>query len=115
MHPILSISNLKVTKENKDSIPIRQLVANKDALSPTICNLVNLSMSVGIFLDSLKTAKILPIFKNGDSSEPSIYRPISLLPFMSKILERAIYSRLVNYLGADSFISAHKFEFQRGL
>ena len=109
------IGNLKVTKENKNSIPIRQLVANKDALSPTICNLVNLSMLGGIFPDSLKIAKIIPIFKNGDSSEPSNYRPISLLPFMSKILERVIYTRLVNYLGNSSLISAHQFGFQRGL
>ena len=48
-------------------------------------------ITTGVFPDSFKISKIIPLFKKGDSSLLSNYRPISLLPTISKISERILY------------------------
>ena len=56
--------------------------------------LLNLSFEKGIFPNDLKIAKVTPIFKAGNNTELSNYRPIFVLPCFSKILEGVIYNRL---------------------
>ena len=51
-------------------------------------------MSEGIFPECFKMAKIIPIFKSGDSNSTVNYRPISMLPFLSKIFEKLMCARL---------------------
>ena len=60
-------------------------------------HIFDLSFENGIFPDSLKIAKVTPVYKSGDSSSLSNYRPISLLPCFSKMLERITYRRLYSY------------------
>ena len=60
--------------------------------------LFNLSIVKGIFPDDLKIAKVTPIYKADNSSNISNYRPISVLPCFSKMLERIMYNRLQKYL-----------------
>ena len=56
--------------------------------------LFNLSFEKSIFPDDLKIAKVTPIFKAGNNTELSNYRPISVLPCFSEILEPVMYNRL---------------------
>ena len=56
--------------------------------------LFNLSFEKGIFPNDLKIAKVTPIFKAGNNADLSNYRPTSVLPCFSKILERVMYNRL---------------------
>lgn len=58
----------------------------------------NLSFSTGVFPDTLKTAKVLPLYKKDDPQQPCNYRPISLLSIFSKVLEKLMHSRLSTYL-----------------
>ena len=58
----------------------------------------NASLSIGYFPDLLKIARVIPIFKSGNSKIISNYRPISIFPYISKIIERIMYNRLSNYL-----------------
>ena len=69
-----------------------------------------MSLTHGVFPNELKKARVIPIFKSGDKSEFSNYRPVSVLPLFSKILERLMYTRLL------SFINKHKllYDFQFG-
>ena len=66
----------------------------KNPLIPVIVFLINQSLNSGIFPDSLKIAKILPIYKKDDEHILSNYRPISPLPVISKVFEKAIFKRL---------------------
>ena len=59
--------------------------------------LFNNSLSESIFPECFKTAKIIPIFKFGDSNSSVHYRPISMLPFLSKIFEKLMRARLDSY------------------
>ena len=56
------------------------------------------SLQIGVFPHLLKIALVLPAFKTGDTADISNYRPISVLPCFSKILERVMYNRLYKYL-----------------
>ena len=56
-------------------------------LAPILSNLINKSLAQGLFPQSLKSAKILPIFKNKDKLNIANYRPISILPVISKVYD----------------------------
>ena len=69
-------------------------------------------MISGIFPTRLKYATIKPVFKNGDKNNVANYRPISILPSFSKILERIIYIRLMNHLETNNILVAEQFGFR---
>ena len=74
----------------------------------------NLSLTKGIFPDDLKIARVTPVFKAGKENEVGNYRPISILPCFSKILERIMYNRLFKYLTTNEILYKKQFGFQEG-
>ena len=60
--------------------------------------MILLSLASGSFPDSLKLADISPIFKKGDSMDKTNYRPISILPLISKLFEKVICQQLSEYI-----------------
>ena len=69
---------------------------------------------MGFFLKKMKIAKIIPLFKNGDPESITKYRPISLLPWFSKVLERIMYNRLCKYICEEKLLYSQQFGFQKG-
>ena len=61
----------------------------------------------------MKIAKVVPIFKSGDKLLPDNYRPISLLPNFSKILEKLIANRLSNFLESNNYLSKNQYGFRK--
>ena len=59
-------------------------------------HIFNLSVLNEVFPDSMKISRVIPLFKSGNTKEFSNYRPISLLPQFSKILEQMYHSRLID-------------------
>ena len=59
--------------------------------------MINQVFNTGIFPERLKLAKVIPVFKKGDSKLINNYRPISLLPVISKVLEKIIANQLSQY------------------
>lgn len=82
-------------------------------LAPILSHIFNLCFEHGVFPSALKKAIIHPIFKSGDRSSPNNYRPIAVLPSLSKILERLINWRFLSYLENKNLISPHQFGFRR--
>ena len=76
--------------------------------------IVNLSLSLGIFPNSLKIAKIIPIYKKDDPTQITNYRPISLLPSVSKILERIFNNRLDNFVENQNILTNSQYGFRTG-
>ena len=61
----------------------------------------------------LKHADVIPIFKTGSSTDINNYRPISILPLLSKIFEKCIYSRLVGFMDRYHLININQYGFQK--
>ena len=76
-------------------------------------HIFNNSIKKGIFPDALKIAKITPIFKSGDDSTVTNYRPISVLPAISKILEHILYNKVYHYVNKHHLLYNKQFGFQR--
>ena len=72
----------------------------------------NLSLQTGIFPNGMKIDRVSPIFKKGEEFFFTNYRPISVLPCFSKLLERIIYNRLYKYLLQKNLFYEKQFEFQ---
>ena len=83
-------------------------------LSDILRYIFDLSLQTGTFLDPLKIAKVTPVSKTGDLKEISNYRPISVLPCFSKILERIMHNRLYSYLLNEQILYSKQFGFQKG-
>ncbi len=96
-----------------DGISPRVLKAALDPLSIIICRIINRSFDLGAFPDGLKIARVTPIFKDGDRGDPGNYRPISVLPAISKLFERVAHSQLSVYLNKYSILSKSQFGFRR--
>ena len=61
---------------------------------------------------NLKTAKVIPIFKSGDNTVLNNYRPISILPAISKVLEKLVCNRLVGFLEENDILYKHQYGFR---
>ena len=80
-----------------ENLSRRFLKDGAKVLSKPISDLCNLSITSEKFPDPCKVAKLKPLYKKGSLTEPCNYRPISLLPLISKIIEKVIYSRPNKY------------------
>ena len=68
-------------------------------------------MMSGVFPDIFKIAKVFPIHKSGSKQNPGNYRPISVLPSLSKVIEKTLHKRLVNFLENSKQLCANQFGF----
>ena len=109
------IGGLKVSKTYIDSISVSIMKLTSDKLSIPISKLVNKSFQCAAFPDPYKIATVTPILKTGPTNDLKNYRPISILPIYSKILEKCICMRLVSYLTKHKILSPSQFGFQTGL
>ena len=78
-------------------------------------HICNTSLGQGIFPDEMKIARIIPLFKSGDKQNVSNYRPISLLPQFSKILEKIFYNRLMNFLNSNNLLYLRQYGFRTNM
>ena len=65
------------------------------------------------FPSSWKCSKIISLFKSGDKANPNNYRPISVLPTSSKLMEKAVYTQLYDYLTENNILNDNQFGFRR--
>jgi len=79
-----------------------------------IVNLINMSFNESVFPEGLKLAIVTPIYKAGDINYLGNYRPISVLPIFSKVIEIAMKNRLYSFLTKYKFFSENQFGFIKG-
>ena len=78
----------------------------------SLCDLFNLSLFSGKFPDCWKLARVAPIFKSGQRDDRSNYRPISVLPFISRLFEKLLYDQFYDYLNTNNLIYRHQSGFR---
>ena len=77
-----------------------------------LCHIFNESFAIGKFPELLKVAKVIPIHKGSSKENVENYRPVSVLPIFSKILEKLAYKRLQNYLTKNHVLYTRQFGFR---
>ena len=111
---VLMIINKLKNKNSSgvDEISNKLLKSIGTELSKPLTIIINQCLLTGIFPDLLKIAKVKPLFKRGDVCQLNNYRPISLLPTISKVFERVIYSQLYTYFSENNLLSEQQYGFR---
>ena len=91
-------------------------IANSDfTFTHTLADVINCSFQQGIFPNSLKMARVVPIHKGGSRTEVSNYRPISLLSSFSKIYEKLMHVRILEFLDSNNSLFENQYGFRPGM
>ena len=107
------ISMLNNSAAGHDGVPafiMKQCI--NEYITP-LTHLINLSINEGIFPDELKIAKVIPIYKSDNQQSINNYRPISVLPFFSKIFERVIANHVTDFLEESNILNDNQYGFRR--
>ena len=108
------LSEINISKAaGIDSISGRFLKDGASKLAIPVMQLFNLSIALSTVPDNCKIAKLKPLFKKGSKTDPKNYRPISLLPLVSKIFERAAHDQLQEFLEENKILYKYQSGFRK--
>lgn len=108
------LSNMKNTNSRDIyGLNVQVLKSVKDILISPITKLINYCLRESVFPNCLKRSLVVPIFKKGDPSDNSNYRPISLLPIVSKIFEKLLVLQISEYFEDNNLLFEGQFGFRR--
>ena len=97
-----------------DNISNKLLKSMKIAIAPYLTIIMNQIFTTNIFPKKLKIAKVVPIFKKDDATLFSNYRPISLLPCISKVFERIIHDQIYNFFETNNLLYTNQYGYRKG-
>ena len=95
-----------------DQISARFIKDGAPVITIHLANIINLSIKLDTFPWQCKIAKIKPLFKKGIKAEAKNYRPISLLPLISKVIEKSIHDHTQNYLQRNELLYSYQSGFR---
>ena len=96
-----------------DNISSRFLKDGANILKKPICQICNLSIKLSKFPNQCKIAKLKPLFKKGSKTDPRNYRPVSLLPIISKVIEKTIHEQTQDYLQRSNIFCRYQSGFRK--
>ena len=106
---------LNLDNHKSNDISPKLLKSLSGTFSRILTYLFNLCISSGVvFPDELKVGKIVPLYKTGNKSVMSKYRPISILPTISKIFEKLLHKRIYQFFQRNEVIHDNQFDFRKG-
>ena len=118
--PVAPATILKLLKQlnpaksaGLDNLTGKFLKEGAPVLASPITDLVNLSISLSLFPDDCKIAKLKPLYKKEAKTKPKNYWPISLLPLLSKIIERIIHNQTQEYLDKNNIFYKYQSGFRK--
>ena len=110
----IEISTLNSNKScGHDEIPPKLVKQISKHIIKPLTYIFNQSLTTGVIPDDLKIALVTPIYKANSKEEFSNYRPISVLPCVSKILEKIIYKRVLKYLDKHNMLFQGQYGFRK--
>ena len=101
------------TSYGHDGISNNLLKKLEPVLSTPLTLIINQSLNTGIFPDKFKLTKITPIHKKGDNHSVENYRPISLLPSISKLFEKVVYDQIYTYFTNNKYFCPNQHGFRK--
>ena len=111
---VLEIASKIKTKTSCDNnnISTKLLKTSIHNTAVPLTHITNLSLSTGVFPQNMKIARVIPIFKKGDRTLFNNYRPISILPAFSKIVEKIVATKLIKFLESTKQLYKHQYGFR---
>ena len=101
------------TSPGYDNIPVSLLKDGMNELSKPLTNLINKCIAQSVFPSAEKKARIIPIYKSSEQKLMTNYRPISVLPVLSKVFELTVHHQLYEYLEENNLLSNVQFGFRK--
>ena len=102
----------RYAKTDTNTVPVKNFKNLSTLIAPPLCKLINFYFSMRKFTDMLKIACITPIFKKGDRQNPCDYRLIASLPYISKIFERYMANKQLQFINKFLILHSYQFGFQ---
>lgn len=119
--PITPQDIIKATKRLKNSDTNDVYFISNNLLKQIINTILepllfcfNLCLSEGVFPDELKISRVCPIFKKGPKNKPESYRPISIIPTISKLFELLVFDQISSFFEENNLLSLSQFGFRKG-
>ncbi len=99
--------------EGYDEIPASLIIDGAEELAVPLSYLINQCLAHSVFPTAEKCAKVTPLHKSDEKMVMDNYRPISVLPILSKVFERMVHNQLYTYLEENNLLSDCQFGFRR--
>jgi len=119
LHPVIPEDIISIAKHMKgkksvghDNISTLLMKSTIEYTAKPLAHIFNHSFTEGIIPLKLKTAKIVPVYKKGNHDNLNNYRPISLLPAYSKLLEKIVCKQLTSFLTKENILYEHQYGFR---
>lgn len=111
-----TVQGLRYSVCSLDSLPAKLFKDVFETIGPFVLSLINMSLSAGYVPVAFKKAIVQPLLKkhNLDPSVLSNYRPVSKLPFLSKVLEKVVYAQLQSHLSLNKICDKFQSGFKSG-
>ena len=114
---IVEVSKILKSLERKkatgiDNLPASLLKDGANTIAVPLAYLINLSIQTGMIPNEWKIARIIPLYKSGSKSSFDNYRPISILPVISKIIEKIIHKQFMDFLEENKLLYKNQFGFR---
>ena len=106
------IQNMKNKSSPISTYPVKVLKYISEIISPILVSIFNKSLANGIFPEQFKVARVIPLYKGGNKSITGNYRPVSVLPILSKVFERVVFNQLSNFLEKYSLLNCSQYGFR---
>ena len=108
-------STLKLTHSaGPDQLDPCIISPNLSLITDPLVDIINCSLMTGMVPNGMKTSTVTPIFKQGITTDPTNYRPISVLAYFAKLLEKVMYQRLNNYINKMNILYPYQHGFRSG-
>lgn len=103
-------------KKSEDLWGVSMAVINHiiSTIAPYLTYVFNCCVKEGVFPDLMKLSKIVPLFKSGEKSNISNFRPISILPTLSKVFEKIMLNQLLEHFQNNDLLHSQQFGFRKG-
>ena len=108
------IGKLKSRASNYESISTDAIKDCSDSIAPVLARLIDACLHEGMYPSCLKTSRVTPIFKGGDSSDPANYRPVSIIPIFGKIFEGVVHAYVSTYFATHNLYASTQHGFIAG-
>lgn len=107
------IKGLKNSSAGYDGIHSKVLKHSYRSILEPLTHVLNLSILQGFFPSEMKLAKVIPLYKSGDAMKIDNYRPVSVLPLFSKLLEKLMYNRVLAFINRNNLLYEYQFGFRQ--